>query len=71
MPIIHYHYNFDLNEKQKEDLVDTITKAVHESTNTPKEHVRIFLHQTLPTDHSIGGKLLSKIIEEKKQKQRS
>ncbi|MCL6626232.1 2-hydroxymuconate tautomerase [Alicyclobacillus shizuokensis] len=59
MPLIQLHIVEGRSEAVKRQLITEVTEAVHRALGSPRESIRVLLHE-LPKQHwAVGGKPLS------------
>lgn len=56
MPIAHISILAGRTAEQKEQLIEKVTEAIHESLGAPRENVRVLVVELPSTHWGIGGK---------------
>ncbi len=57
-----------MNKETKEKLISGLTKAASESLGIPEEAFTVLLKENEMDNWGVGGKLLTKVLEEREKK---
>jgi len=57
MPLIEVHMLEGRSEEQKKELLEAITRAVHESIGAPLPSIRVWIQEFSPKEFMVAGEL--------------
>ncbi len=66
MPLIEIHLLEGRNKEQKKQLLEAVTRAVHESLGAPLETIRVWIQEIPADEFMTAGVLASEKYKNKK-----
>ncbi|MFC2158456.1 2-hydroxymuconate tautomerase [Acidobacteriota bacterium] len=59
MPLVEIHLLEGRSDKEKKELLQAVTKAIHTSIGAPLPTIRIWIQEFPPSEYMVAGELAS------------
>jgi 4-oxalocrotonate tautomerase len=56
MPLVEIHLLEGRSAEEKREVLAAVTRAIEESTHTPLERIRVWIHEIPKTEYMVGGR---------------